>query len=266
MIKKFHKTMLNNRHFHTRKKCGHASYPLHWHEYFEITFYNNYNGIYNANGENYKIDGCCAFIATPMDFHEIKVTDDPNSYSIVLGFSESIIDPALLTLGILPCALYNVPPFLVDAFEEIVSLDNGNDQNALVKIRLLINYALSEFISNGTPLLQSDSYLHPAINKAISYTLKNFSTNISLADVAELCGMSNAYFSDLFHRTMGKTFKTWLTDIRIEYAKRLIENGETSVLNISLDCGYNSLSHFIKVFKSKTGLTPKEYCENCSKI
>jgi AraC-like DNA-binding protein len=259
MIKKFDKSMLNDNHFHVRKKFNNASYQMHWHEYFEFTLYCGCSGTHTINGNDYKVEGNCLFLVTPMDFHQIQANSNTDSYSIIVGFSESIVDPCLLSSSIAPLVIYSPSTLIKELFEELLQLYKTKDESMLFKARLLINYILTYIKEQGTSLALSSAYLPPIINKAITYCLKNFSTNILLDDIAKFCRVSPAYFSDLFHRTMGKTFKAWLTGIRIEYAKCLLESGETSVLNVAYECGYNSLWHFIKIFKASTNLTPKEY-------
>lgn len=74
-----------------------------------------------------------------------------------------------------------------------------------------------------------------------------------------MCHISPAYFSHIFHAQTGKTFKNWLNSVRIERACRLLEDTKLSVLEISLECGFHNLSHFGKIFKDATNMTPTQY-------
>ena len=63
----------------------------------------------------------------------------------------------------------------------------------------------------------------------------------------------------MFKSHTGKTLKNYHNELKINYAMELLKNKKMSILKISTTLGYNSLSHFIKLFKSYTSLTPNEY-------
>ena len=66
--------------------------------------------------------------------------------------------------------------------------------------------------------------------------------------------------SQYFERYLGSTFRVWLSDIRFQEAQRLIkENPELSNDSISMECGLSSHAHLYKIFKAKTGMTPRQW-------
>jgi AraC-like DNA-binding protein len=58
---------------------------------------------------------------------------------------------------------------------------------------------------------------------------------------------------------MGRGFKEWLNDTRIEHAKRLLLESDLPILEICYECGYNTPSQFIRMFKRSTEVSPSEY-------
>lgn len=63
-----------------------------------------------------------------------------------------------------------------------------------------------------------------------------------------------------FERCLGSTFRVWLSDIRFQEAQRMIkENPEFSNDVISMECGLSSHAHLYKIFKAKTGMTPRQW-------
>ena len=66
-----------------------------------------------------------------------------------------------------------------------------------------------------------------------------------------------------FERYLGSTFRVWLSDIRFQEAQRMIrENPELSNDSISLECGLSSHAHLYKIFKAKTGMTPRQWIKS----
>lgn len=91
------------------------------------------------------------------------------------------------------------------------------------------------------------------------YLMENYANDISLQDIAAFMNYSDAYFCKLFKQCFNKNFMTYLTEYRIEEAKKLLENTEVNVKNIGETVGYSDSNYFAKVFKRTTGLTPTEY-------
>ena len=149
--------------------------------------------------------------------------------------------------------------FLKGIIEKIESLFENEDEFVRSESYHLLNALLIEIIKTGQTAGKAAQYMHPIIGRAMTYVLSYPERSFTLDDIAGFCHISPAYFSDVFHKEMGKPFKKWINQIKIEHACRLLENSELSVLEISLECGFHSISHFGKIFKNSVGMTPKEY-------
>ncbi len=82
-----------------------------------------------------------------------------------------------------------------------------------------------------------------------------------LSDAAESVYLHPIYVSRLFREKTGQTFTEYLTHVRIEAAKALLEQREKYVYEISEAVGYHNLKYFYKVFRKVTGHSPSEYLE-----
>ena len=98
-----------------------------------------------------------------------------------------------------------------------------------------------------------------AIQKAIAFISQNYSAELTLEKVSRHVYLSPAYFSSIFKQSTGQSFKEYLTSIRIEETKRLLESTDYTILDIAIACGFDNQSYFTKVFKKYTGLSPKQY-------
>ena len=77
--------------------------------------------------------------------------------------------------------------------------------------------------------------------------------------MAEYLHLNEEYFSRLFKKYTGETFKDYDMRMRIETAGRLLEQTKFSVSIIASKVGYDNFSYFSKLFKAYTGKTPQEY-------
>ncbi|MFC0215080.1 helix-turn-helix domain-containing protein [Paenibacillus chartarius] len=98
-----------------------------------------------------------------------------------------------------------------------------------------------------------------AVERARMYLAECYKSDISLEQTAEYVNLSPFYFSKLFKLQTGETFIDYITRLRINEAKRLLELEELSFKEICYEVGYNDPSYFSRIFKKTTGFTPSEY-------
>lgn len=91
------------------------------------------------------------------------------------------------------------------------------------------------------------------------YIFKNFNHPISAKDVAKVINMNPSAFSRFFKRIHRKNFTTYLNEIRIGYACKLLIEGKQKVISICYDSGFNNISNFNRQFKKIKKMTPTEF-------
>ena len=97
------------------------------------------------------------------------------------------------------------------------------------------------------------------IVQCLEYISSHLSERISLEQLADFVNLSPSYLSTLFKQEMRETVSDYITKIRIETAKNMLNHSEYSYAQISSALAFSSQSHFTKVFRQKTGYTPREY-------
>jgi two-component system, response regulator YesN len=102
------------------------------------------------------------------------------------------------------------------------------------------------------------NHKHEAIEKACKYIYENYNKEISLQEVADFTGLNPNYFSILFKDQMGKTYIKYLTELRVEKAKLMLQEGQ-KVTKVSEKVGYHTYRHFSDIFKKYVGVSPGQY-------
>ena len=82
------------------------------------------------------------------------------------------------------------------------------------------------------------------MQKAITYINEHFKENPPLAEIAAVAAVSDRYFCSKFREYTGKTYKEYLKELKLRYARRLLLVTEMSVTEISAASGYATQSHF----------------------
>ena len=97
------------------------------------------------------------------------------------------------------------------------------------------------------------------ISSITRYMQEHISEEISLSVLADEFHLNSQYISQLFKNEIGVGFLTYLTNIRIEKAKKLLLSTSLSVTEIAVNTGYSDYRVFTKVFKKTEGITPSQF-------
>lgn len=97
------------------------------------------------------------------------------------------------------------------------------------------------------------------------YVRNNYMKEISMQDAARMMNYSDAYFCKLFKQCFDQNFTSYLTNFRVNEAKRLLMNQNVSVKDVGMQVGYYDSNYFAKVFKRITGMIPSEYRDSLRK-
>jgi len=128
---------------------------------------------------------------------------------------------------------------------------------AVVKLLTIFAQHLS-LLSNQVVLQQSNS--EPlVISRAKHYIQEHQTENLRLGHVAKAVNTSTFYFCKIFKKATGINFTDYLSRVRIEKSKNLLLNPNLRVSEIAFEVGFQSLTHFNRVFKRILGQSPTEY-------
>lgn len=95
---------------------------------------------------------------------------------------------------------------------------------------------------------------------AVEYIFKHYQGHtLTIKDIAERVHLSAGHLCSLFKKETGKTLNSYITEVRIEEAKKLLEEGELKIYEVSLAVGYQSSQYFSQIFYKMTGIFPTDW-------
>ena len=97
------------------------------------------------------------------------------------------------------------------------------------------------------------------IDRIFDFTISRFQKQVELQEIAELANMSVPAFCNYFKKCTKKTYISFLNEVRIGYACRLLTNNDYTINHICFDSGFQSLQNFNKQFYKLKQVTPSEY-------
>ena len=141
------------------------------------------------------------------------------------------------------------------------TFDNAFSTLSVENNTTLIKQFAQKFLLECTAAVTSvkKSEENPIIKKVCAYVDDNLAQNISLESAAEFVQVSSFYLSKLFKEEKGETFINYISDKRLEKSRQLLAQTELSIKEITASVGYNDQNYYSRIFKSKYGISPKEY-------
>lgn len=171
-----------------------------------------------------------------------------DSRLILIDIPDSMInkhDRQILAQPLIFAIQPTLAPFIELIYNETLL---GPDQDAL---RHLYYFLYSKIMHDKTG--------HEALTKSQQYIHQHFSEQISVADLAALENYNVTYFNEWFKSLTGYAPVSYLRNLRVDKAKKLLEETSLDVGSIADQVGYTNHSSFTRAFKQIAGVSPQEY-------
>lgn len=255
-------------------------YPAHCHEVYELNFVENAAGATRTIGDSHETIGYLDLVLMTgsklvhvweqgtcprHDIYEITIHIDPDA------FHGSFMDKrAFFTIRRMleraQRGLAFPEPVIQILREDIVNLAHSNENFAAV-IRLWnLLYRLS--LVEDARELSSSSFIEAneenedeRVHKVREFIADHYMRDISVQELADMTCMNVDSFSRFFRNKTGRTPNRYLIDYRLGVAARMLLTTQLPVAQIGYSCGFNTLSHFNRLFRESKGCTPSEFRE-----
>lgn len=255
------------------------NFPLHNHEDMEINLILNAAGAQRIVGDHIgELDDCELVCVGPNLAHGWFTHQCKSKLikEVTIQFHKDLFDERFLSRNELvnirnmfenskrgvmfqKAAIKSIAPRILalehkNGFDSILDLLSIiNDMSLYRDVRLLsdLSFTVDQFSSNSR-----------RIENVFKYMNTNFSKQITLGDVAAIAHMTKTSFSRFIKQRTGYSFVESRDEIRLGHVSKMLIDTSQSVAEIAFKCGFNNMANFNRLFKSKKGLTPKEFREN----
>lgn len=260
-------------------------FPLHFHEEFELNFIINGKGVKRTIGDHSEEIGSIELVLIGSNLPHYWQTHRYQHYEpaekiteVTIQFHRDLLEEKFLQrnqLSFINNLLQKAAKGILfpeqtamNLKDKILNLPDKTGFNSVLEFLSILHElstAPSMRLLSGTTFVENPINYHSRrLDKTFDYIRKNFHKEISLEEISKLNGMTPVSFSRFIKKRTGKTFVDSLNDIRLGYATRLLIDSTESISEIAYKCGYNNISYFNRLFKSKKKITPKEFRDNYS--
>jgi AraC family transcriptional regulator len=125
---------------------------------------------------------------------------------------------------------------------------------------MLAAHLLKHYLTTAVHITHyTQGLTHRQMQRITDYILAHLNEKLSLETLAQQVGFSAYHFTYLFRQTTGKTPHQFVLDKRLEQARQLLKATDLPLSQVALDVGFQNQSHFTQAFKSRLGVTPRQY-------
>lgn len=250
----------------------------HWHSYFEITCVLEGEGNYFVNGEEYTMKEDDVIIFNNVEPHGWKLLGDDMKLIVMIFSPEfvaekiSIFDTEYLKpfvergtnfknrVGKEEAVNGDIRSSIREIYQEWQQKKEGYPLMIKANVLRILTMLIRAYQDETKPdaMLTEKKLAMKRLEQAFDYIDAHYCERITLEEVAASVYMSQNYFSTYFRKVMNIGFSDYVTRLRLGRARELLKSSDKNVTEIAMECGFNNISNFYRLYKKHMGTSPKD--------
>ena len=251
--------------------------PVHWHDEFEIIYVRSGFLAVSISGESYIGKTGDAFVVSPGNLHLMgSQTGTVDYYTFLFPLkyisfrTDDMLDEKLLEplnsghLMICP-RVKDTAKELCEQLIEIYEAKKDESESKIttqIKTKIILLQFILEMWKKGFVIENDTSGRNTVEKEMVSYIQQNFTGKISLREFGEQFHLSEKYISRYFKEHFHITLSQYVTYLRLEHAKQLLQDTDIPVTDVAMQSGYQNVSYFIRSFQKAYAVSPLKYRKN----
>lgn len=251
--------------------------PVHWHDEFEIIYVRSGFLAVSISGESYIGKTGDAFVVSPGNLHLMgSQTGTVDYYTFLFPLkyisfrTDDMLDEKLLeplnSGHLMICPRVNdTAKELCEQLIKIYEAKNDESESKIttqVRTKIILLQFILEMWKKGFVIENDTSGRNTVEKEMVSYIQQNFTGKISLREFGEQFHLSEKYISRYFKEHFHITLSQYVTYLRLEHAKQLLQDTDIPVTDVAMQSGYQNVSYFIRSFQKAYAVSPLKYRKN----
>ena len=253
-----------------------AANPVyHYHDCYELYYLFSGDRYYFIKDKTYRIERGTFVLINSYDIHSTSHVAEQGYERILINFKKDFLDgfmDLVDDVDLFACFDKNIRTIKLSFQEQhyaesllkrMLKEDSAKEAGYESYLKTLLIQLLTFLSRHKESVIENcvdyNSANHKNISEIAGYINNHYQEDMTLTSICEQFFISPYYFSRTFKKVTGFTFVEYLNGVRIKEAQKLLSKTAMSISDISEAVGYKSLTHFGRVFKSITGLSPMHF-------
>mgnify|MGYP004450767167 FL=1 len=263
--------------YHIKNAGRSFQIPVHWHDELEIIYVKGGFLTVSISGESYIGKPGDAFVVSPGNLHLMgSDTGTVDYYTFLFPlknlsfraddlFEEKLLEPLNSGHLMINPRINDTAKELCEQLIEVHESKNQESESQLtaqIKTKIILLQFILEMWKKGF-IIENDTNGRNTVEKEmVSYIQQNYTGKISLKEFGEQFHLSEKYISRYFKEHFHITLSQYVTYLRLEHAKQLLQDTDIPVTEVAMQSGYQNVSYFIRSFKKTYEISPLKYRNN----
>ena len=261
------------------RKLSKGYVKLHWHDELQISIVTKGSVEFIVGEKSYVLKNGQAIFINTQRIHMAKSVGDEDCIYHSINFDAKLlkmfpgsiieqkyIEPVLTAENLNSIEFYGNSQWEKDILGhigDIINADVIKQKGYELKIYIsLLNFWLL-LVENENDIFSKKTEPKPIneqrVKDVLSFIHRNYGQKITLQDIADSVFVSKGECCRFFKKSVKMSPYDYLINYRINESMKLLKGSNSSILDIAERVGFNNVSHYIQIFRKKTGLTPHEY-------
>lgn len=261
------------------RKLSKGYVKLHWHDELQISIVTKGCVEFIVGEKSYVLKNGQAIFINTQRIHMAKSVGEEDGIYHSINFDAKLlkmypgsiieqkyIEPVLTADNLNSIEFYGDAQWEKDILKHIADIINADaikEKGYELKIYIsLLNFWLL-LVLNEKDIFSKKTEVKPIneqrVKDVLSFIHNNYNNKITLQDIADSVFVSKGECCRFFKKSLKMSPYDYLINYRINASMKLLKRTNSSILDIAENVGFNNVSHYIQIFKKKTGLTPHEY-------
>lgn len=262
----FHKDRLSARN-------GHGSFVSHWHDRIELLYFTRGEAVIRCHSEDYDARPGDLIVVNSNELHQGACVGDCAEYYCIIfdmqllqsrradACEAKYIDPITQNGILFQNKVENDPQigrYIRRFIAEYSRREIGFEIAIKATIYEMILYLLRHDVRQTLSPAQYDARVRnlKRFNCVLEYIENHCCEEITLDRLSEMAGVSRYYFCRVFKFMTGSTLREYVNTLRLARAETLLKSGRMNVTEAALDCGFNNLNYFSRLFRRYRKMPP----------
>ena len=266
--------------YHIKNAGRSFQIPVHWHDELEIIYVKSGCLTVSISGESYIGNAGDVFVVSPGNLHLMGAqtgTVDYFTFLFPLKYisfrTDDMLNDKLLEplnsgqLMISPRVRGTAKELCEQLIAIYVAKNNESESKitAQIKTKIILLQFILEMWKQGFVIENDTSGRNTVEKEMVSYVQQNFTGKISLKEFGEQFHLSEKYISRYFKEHFHIALSHYVTYLRLEHAKQLLQDTDIPITEVAMQSGYQNVSYFIRSFKKAYGVSPLKYKKGIGK-
>ncbi len=253
-----------------------SNFKEHWHEHLQVFYFINGNGLFRCNKNSFNVIEGDVVIINSKELHYLESLKDGLKFYLIridlpFLFSDQVdlcqtkyLSPLSGNLILFKNLIRNddeivdcIKNIIKEYFKKEIGYELAIKSHLYNLVVLLLRHYTDKLVTKNQLTFKANNF--ERFYKVFDFIDSNYNKKISASTLSNIAHISTYYFCRTFKQMTGKTTTEYINEVRLKKSIELLKDGNMNITEIAINCGFNDVNYFSRLFKKRYGVSPTKF-------